>query len=139
MQIPPTELRADVEALLHSLKGRGFTVIEERYDPQFFGNVLLRVEHDQTAVRIVCDRGEWRIDIAGPGQSDWFGSPIWHGFLDDHVQSVDVLSSFDEEALFFVKNLPRIEDALRDQTGSTLSGLDSSRSRREALRKTLLP
>jgi hypothetical protein len=136
MQIPPDELRADIEALLHDLKQRGFTVIEERYDPQSFGNVLVRLEHDQTAVRIVRDRGEWRIDIAGPGQLDWFGPSIWQGFLDEHVQSFDVLSSFDEEASFLARNLSLIEDALRDQTGSTLRGLDSSRSRREELRKS---
>ncbi len=43
----------------------GFSVKDERYDPQSFGNSLVEFRSKETAIRLVLDRGQVLIDL-GP-------------------------------------------------------------------------
>jgi hypothetical protein len=43
----------------------GFSVTDERYDPQSFGNSLVEFRSKETAIRLVLDRGQVLVDL-GP-------------------------------------------------------------------------
>ncbi len=53
----------------------GFSVVDERYDPEAFGNSLVDFQSDSIVMRVLLDRGQVMIDFrprAGPSKS-WYG------------------------------------------------------------------
>jgi hypothetical protein len=64
-------------SLVGDLQARGFTILQERYDPQSFGNYLLDLTTKDFSVRIILDRGYWSVDASVPGWKDWIPLSMW--------------------------------------------------------------
>ena len=64
------EIWAAEERLIDELKGRlsdsGFTALTDDYQPEVFGNRLIDLARPPVLVRLVRDRSQWSIDVAGP-------------------------------------------------------------------------
>ena len=55
----------------------GFSVVDERYDPEAFGNSLVQFQSSLVGVRVALDRGQVLIDIGSSSepQVSWFSLP----------------------------------------------------------------
>ena len=84
---------------------QGFVVLADHYDADSFGNQLVELARP-IAVRLVRDRGQWGIDIAGP---DGVWSPL-STWVDEVAGAgrVEVRSAADQSELLRAL-LPRIE------------------------------
>jgi hypothetical protein len=128
----------DVEALLHDLKQRGFTVVEERYDEAIFGNFVIVADHGETAVRVIRDRGQLFVEIASAKGDDWFCPVIWRSFLESTEPPVDIVP-LGSQVEWLLGHLDSVEAVNHDITETQLADLRSRRSRRAEARRLLPP
>ncbi len=63
------------ERFRYLIDDHGFSVVDERYDPEAFGNSLVDFQSSNTVIRVLLDRGQVLIDIGPcPRSPDyWFG------------------------------------------------------------------
>jgi len=92
------------------LRLRGYTLMEDRYEEQTFGNVIRIFEIDTTRVQIFRDRGKWGVGAAPSGTDRWFWASNWEDYFAGGFRHVRDLSA-DETCDFFVRNLEHIESA----------------------------
>lgn len=62
----------------------GFSVIEEKYDPKFFGNVLVHYQSSKMEIAVALDRSKLVIDFRPRRRirkSSWFGIQSLYEFL----------------------------------------------------------
>jgi hypothetical protein len=125
---------ADIAGLLSWLDKRGFTIHEQNFSREHFGNCVLVLAAWPIAFRIVRDRGRWSINVAGhwdgspppsSAESAWFWERLWVTFLDGRQAPTDrpVNASLDGQISFFQDRLADIDAALRkkDQINQNLS------------------
>lgn len=135
MGIPADVIPPEAEALADDLQRRGYSVAEERYDEASFGNTLIVLERDTTRVRLVRDRGQWFVEVAGG--HDWFSPVIWRAFLESSMPPVEIVP-LAVQARWLLDDLGRIQ-AIGDLTEDQLADLNDRRSRRAAARRELPP
>jgi hypothetical protein len=69
----PTPLAlAAARAAVDQLRQRGFRPVEEQYDPNNLGNVLLELASPELHLRFTRDRGQHFIDIRHSNEQEWF-------------------------------------------------------------------
>src|SRR5438067_1243370 len=108
MEIPAHAISSEAQALIDRLQARGYLAIEERYDERRFGDAVVTLKRDSTLIRLVRDRGQWFVEVCGPGGEDWFAPIIWSAFLDSSMPSLET-ASFDAQARALLDDLGRIE------------------------------
>jgi hypothetical protein len=138
VHIPADAFLPPVRALLDELLGRGYATGEERYDEDSFGNALVVLERDGTLVRLVRDRGQWFVEVAGAAEGDWFAPVVWHAFLESSMPPLDT-TSFDVQAQLILADLGRIETTNSNFSEQDLAGLRAWRSRRAEARRAIPP
>ncbi len=105
-------LPEDLAALVEWLTGQGFALVEEMRAPESFGNWLILYERGPCRVRLVRDRGQWILEIAGPDRDEWFDADIWLSCLEGSNPPTGPYN-LDEQVALLKKLLARIDDALR--------------------------
>ncbi|MGH7643938.1 MAG: hypothetical protein ACRENX_13190 [Candidatus Dormibacteria bacterium] len=138
MQIPADAFLPPVRALLDELLRRGYAIGEERYDESSFGNALVILKRNDTVVRLVRDRGQWFVEVAGAAEGDWFAPVIWHAFLESSMPPLEA-TSLDGQAQLLLADLARIETTNSDFSEQDLAGLQTWRSRRAEARRAMPP
>lgn len=136
MDIPAEVISPGAQALLDDLLGRGYSVGEKRYDNERFGDALIVVGRETTRIRLIRDRGEWFVEVAGA--DDWFSPVVWRAFLQSAMPSLEIVP-FEAQARWLLEDLDRIEALDRDLTEDQLAGLRTWRSRRAQARRELPP
>src|SRR3712207_4518000 len=58
--------------VLQKLTSQGFQIVEERYSPKKFGNILVVLESQHLQVRLTRDRGQYFINMRNPSDAEWF-------------------------------------------------------------------
>jgi len=133
-----------LQQLKHTLSplidARGFQIVEEHYNPNAFGNAVLRLRSTDFAVRVVRDRGAIFVDI-GPAQNidEWHDLKIvleflGHGSTDTSAFDPDQVATtlnanYESLKNFFSKeNYPTVSNQLeefeRKKTKERLPGLN---------------
>lgn len=138
MEIPADVISPAARALLDELGRRGYAIGEERYDEDSFGNGLIVLERNDTLVRLVRDRGQWFVEVAGAAGSDWFAPVVWHAFLESSMPPLET-ASFDEQSELLLADLDRIETVSDGFGEQELADLRAWRSRRAEARRTMPP
>lgn len=138
MEIPADAIPSTVQGLLDELLRRGYEIGEDRYDEDVFGNALVVLGRNDTLVRLVRDRGQWFVEVAGATGGDWFTPVVWHAFLESKMPSLEA-ASFDAQARLVLGNLLRIETVNSDLGEQQLADLRAWRSRRAEARRAMPP
>jgi hypothetical protein len=138
VEVPTDAFLPRVRGLLDELLRRGYAVVEERYDEDSFGNAVVVLERNGTRVRLVRDRGEWFVEVAGASEGDWFAPVVWHAFLESSMPPLGT-TSFDGQARLLLADLGRIEATNSDFSERDLAGLRAWRSRRAEARRAMPP
>jgi hypothetical protein len=80
-----TTIREAEERLVAQLKewlvGVGFTVLKDFRDEKYFANSLVELERRSLSIRVVWDRSEWEILLAGPDRV-WVPLMTWRRIVD---------------------------------------------------------
>ena len=132
-RIPP-----EVERLLDGLRRHGYAIADERYDPDHFGDALAVLESDRTRVRVVRDRGQWFVEVAGARGGEWFAPVIWKAFLDGSAPPA-VAVSFEDQARLLLDEREAIEASARALDEDGLARLRALRAQRAEARRALPP
>jgi hypothetical protein len=138
VEIPADAIPSAVQGLLDDLLRRGYEIGEDRYDEDVFGNALVVLERNDTLVRLVRDRGQWFVEVAGATEGDWFAPVVWHAFLESSMPPLDA-TSFDGQTQLLLADLGRIETSNSDFSDQDLAGLQAWRSRRAEARRAMPP
>lgn len=114
------------------LEELGFRIVDERYDPQSFGNSLVTLESDSLRVRFVRDRGQVFADVASPSDPDrwWQLVYVCQLILGEFVQPGFEL---DDVAAFLRDNLAAVQERLGPRYSETkreVRRLQEERARR---------
>ena len=122
----------EIHDVLGWLSESGFVVVSDR-TYESFGNRTVVLVNEPVAVRLMKDRGIWRIDIAGPfaevpseSAGIWFEPKIWRSYL-DRTRPSTAPELWDAQVSFVKTRLP-------DVRAAQLGGRDVARGLRE-LRK----
>ena len=121
-------------ALYDELLLDGFDLVVNTEDQKYFGNRLIQLRRSATQLRVVRDRSQWSLEIAGPGGIEWFSPAVWRALVEGDLGRLDVLTPAEEDA-FIRDNLWRIERCIADNEGVTLVLLREWRARRAAARR----
>ena len=124
-----------VDELVHG----GFTVLGDTVDDERFGNALLLLRRGATRVRVVKDRSQWFVEIAGPGSDAWFAPAVWLAMLDGELPPSPQPLSVEEQSSFLRVRMADIDQASGDESGQTLTGLKSWQAKRAAARRQEFP
>jgi hypothetical protein len=123
-----------VDDLLHD----GFAILGDDVDDARFGNSLLLLRRGATRIRVVKDRSQWFLEIAGPGSDDWFAPAVWLAVLDGEMPPLRPLT--DEEQTRLVRDrIAEVDLASVDDSGRTLALLKSCQAQRAAARRAQSP
>lgn len=138
MTIPPEVVPSDVQALLDELHHRDYLTNRIRYEEGSFGDSVVVLQKDRTFVRLVRDRGQWFIEVAGAPVSDWFSPIVWRALFESSMPSLET-ASFDAQAELLRVDLSRIEATNERIDDSVLAELRAWRSHRAQARRGLPP
>lgn len=138
MEVPDNAMTTAVRKLLDELLQAHYGIDEQRYDEAHFGNALIILTRDRTFVRLVRDRGQWFVEIAGGTADDWFAPVVWCAFLDSANPSLETIS-FDGQVGLLRHDLARIEVANENFDDKMLASLQAWRQRRADARRALPP
>ena len=105
------QIPEDLPVLAHWLTSQGFTLTEHHVSSAF-GDRLLLFEREPCRVRLVRDRGQWFLEIAGPTTSDWFDADIWRSCLEGRDPPLDPTAP-SAQAAYLRTSLSHIDDAIR--------------------------
>lgn len=122
--------------LIAELVERGFVVLGDEVDDEKFGNALLLLRRGATRLRVVRDRSQWFLEVAGPGSNDWFGPAVWLAMLDDGLPPPRQLSN-DEQTEFVLGRLSELDRVSADESGRSIKLLKSWQAKRAAARRAL--
>ena len=125
-------------ALVAELVERRFLVLGDSRDDERFGNSLLLLRRGATRLRVVRDRSQWFLEIAGPGSDDWFGPAVWLAMLDDGLPPAEQLSH-DQQANFVLHRLPELDRVSADDSGRSIELLRTWQAQRAASRRAQPP
>lgn len=128
-------------ALVTELIGAGFTIVQHVADEERFGNSLIFLQRGSTRFRVVKDRSQWFLQIAGPGTDEWFSPEVWLAALDDKMPSFEALTLDEQQSTLVSDRLGEVDGASNDDSGRTYARLRSWESQIAAARraKTLSP
>jgi len=109
------QLPEPMQRLGRVLEAAGYRLSADVYDEKAFGNRYADLTRDGFTVRFVLDRGQWRLDLGGPGRdgpsrADWSSPPVWKEYLSGEP-SGDSLPTLGEQCAFVANELSRIERA----------------------------
>lgn len=64
---------AEIDHLKTFLHERGFELVEEIHEPDFFGDRWLRWQRHDLRVQVALDRGRWFVDVPPAWADEWSG------------------------------------------------------------------
>jgi hypothetical protein len=106
----PTDADPQIEELIHWLIGLGFRIVEDSYSEASFGD-WLRVLHNATfVVQVIRDRGQWYVEAGN--ESRRFSMGAWSASLG--LPQLEQLATSREQIIFMRKNLPRMQQAMKE-------------------------
>jgi hypothetical protein len=111
---PDDRVMAD---LRYWLIDQGFTVLSDHYEADLFGNQVVELARP-IAVRLIRDRGQWRVEIAGP-DGEWSSLDNWAARL---TGPRSTSSSAIEQSDLLRRLLPDIELRAQSDGGSNRTG-----------------
>jgi hypothetical protein len=76
----PDNVEAEAASLLAELRGLGWTISADRYDPQHFGNWWIDLQRAGRTIRLVKDRSQYMFD--GPPAEELKAAGLWKAFDD---------------------------------------------------------
>jgi hypothetical protein len=130
-------LPPELAKLAAGLIEHGYRVVEERADPEHFGDRLIVFAGQRTRVRIVRDRGQWFVDVA-TAKGECYEPVIWLAHLTGQMPPLDV-PGLAADVEFVLKRLADIEKAAEDETGIVDESLFDWRWQRAAARRSMPP
>jgi hypothetical protein len=120
-------------SLVNRLRALGFTVLQERHDPEAFGNYLIDLTTDDFTVRIVRDRSNWSIEASVPAWKDWIPVPMWR-WIYVGGELPGAYSDFDQDAEWLLSQLNTLRaDLAKDPGGLSERLQECGRLRLRAL------
>lgn len=123
-----------VEGLVHD----GFAILGDDVDDARFGNSLLLLRRAATRIRVVKDRSQWFLEIAGPGSDEWFAPAVWLAALDGVMPPLRPLTN-EEQTRLVRDRIAEVDLASVDDSGRTLALLKSWQAQRAAARRAQPP
>lgn len=121
--------------LVNDLVGSGFTIMGHTLEENF-GDSLLLLRGGATRLRVVRDRSQWFLEIAGPDSEDWFGPVVWLAMLEDKFPPAGLMAT-DHQVEFVRDRRAALEQASAGESGDVLGRLRSWQARVAASRRTL--
>lgn len=117
------------------LQQEGFLLAEEDYSEADFGNAFGVLLRGKAAVRFVRDRGQWFVEVGGPGGSEWYSPMVWRSYLQGEVGDAST-PAMDQQCRFIVQALDQIVAAVDTDT-ELLENLHRYRAQRAQVRRDL--
>lgn len=124
-----------VRSLVEVLEREGFKTVREEGGGTV--NRVVELGRAGCAVRISADRGEWWVEVGGPGLGDWFDPDVWESCLDG-VPVMTEPADLDERVDFVLRRLVDVERAIAADP-AIRTCLDRARSTRARTRLGLPP
>ncbi|MEA5115408.1 MAG: hypothetical protein VB050_15440 [Geobacteraceae bacterium] len=107
-QLPPM-----ISRFIDTLES-SYTICDYMFDSGSFGNMVLLLRSEHVCFRLVSDRDQWSIEIADPLKPDeWYDMALIISFM---TESETDITSIDEQVVFALAELPRIEKLFEIQT-----------------------
>ena len=103
------------------LDDRGFELVEDEHEPEFFGDRRFRWQRWDLRVQVSLDRGRWFVDVTPAWWTDWFGFglEIIVDTLDDAPRFTPLLT-LRESVDILEDRLDEISQLLQDREGCAL-------------------
>jgi hypothetical protein len=130
-----TQLPAPLETLRAVLEERGFWLAEQEHREDSFGDTFLVLVRRGLSVRIVRDRGQWSVEVSGPGGDQWFSPMVWRTYLDGDAGDV-ATPALDEQCQLVSKRLDEMQ-AAAESDAALGERLLESRALRAQIRRGL--
>src|SRR5205085_10731654 len=123
MSIPRELVPPEITQLDRELRQVGFSAIEERYDPEIFGNALLVFALEHLLIRAVRERGDWNLGVSISGWNRWFLPHAWQGALHGSVRP-DQSPNLAEQVGLTLSLLTTLLQVSHEETSSVLNALN---------------
>lgn len=107
-------LPGPISVLVEVLERKGFETLREEGDGLV--NRVVELGRAGCAVRISADRGDWWIEIGGPGLDDWFDPDVWESCLDGLPVTTEP-AELAERVKFVLRRLDELERAIAADPG----------------------
>ena len=106
----PVELPPPLARLRDYLReGANMVVTDEYVDRATFGNIIVLLQGRRLSIRIVCDRGEWSLEVSGQDSpDDWYDIALIHECLSD--SEVDEAMPPEQQATLLREHWETIRD-----------------------------
>jgi len=111
-----------IQKLAGWLADRGAPLRVQSFDSP--SNQLLQSQTPRGTVQVLADRGQWFVELAPPGASEYFDTAVWESCLSGTEISLE-LAALDEQAAWFEEFL-----AGDEQREHTIECLREARRRR---------
>lgn len=130
----PADLAGPHGRLVDELLVQGFVLLGEEVDQERFGNGFLLLRRNATLLRVVKDRSQWFVEIAGPDGEEWFSPAVWRALLKGELGSLEPMTP-EEVGTFVRENLVVIEDRATGSSGGAPDELHEWRAKRASARR----
>jgi hypothetical protein len=102
-----------IRDLVATLQADGFSVARAEYFAERFGDQVMVLVRGQQAMRVVSDRSDWFVELAGPGQLHWHSPAVWLEHLEGLGDSRSA-SSLEDECRVATRLLPHVRAAISE-------------------------